>query len=101
MSSPRPGRSYDRKRCNKSVSELRDVSGDADIPVQVGANFVGLASTESVALSATSLEERGTLASVTYTSQNVRIRQNSKRETSTDLQRKACLKSSREERTEN
>ena len=64
MSSPRPGRSYDRKCCNKSVSELRDVSGDADIPVQVGANFVGLASTESVALSATSLEEGCTLGRV-------------------------------------
>lgn len=101
MSNPRPGRSYDRKCCNQSVSELRDVSGDGDIPVQVGANFVGLASTESVALSATSLEERGTLASVTYTSRNVRIWQDSERETSTDLQRKACLKSSREEGTEN
>lgn len=67
MSNPRPGRSYDRKCCNKSVSKLRDASRDGDIPVQVGTNFVGLGSTESVALRATSLEERGTLASVAYT----------------------------------
>ena len=36
-----------------------------DVPVEVGADFVRLASTESVALSATGLEETGTLSSVT------------------------------------
>lgn len=35
-------------------------------PVQVGADLVGLASTDSVALSATGLEKTSSLASITY-----------------------------------
>ena len=36
-----------------------------DVPVEVGADFVGLASTESVALCTTGLEKTSTLSSVT------------------------------------
>ncbi len=36
------------------------------IPVQIGANLVGLTSTKSVALRATSLEEGSTLSRVTW-----------------------------------
>lgn len=38
----------------------------ADAPVQVGANLVGLAGTEGVALSTPCLEEGSTLGRVTY-----------------------------------
>ncbi len=38
----------------------------ADEPVQVGANLVGFTGTDSVALSAPSLEEGSTLGRVTY-----------------------------------
>ena len=41
-------------------------SNACDIPVKIRANLVRLAGTESVALSATGLEEGSTLSSVTY-----------------------------------
>ena len=51
----------------KSESEtVRREESALNVPVQVGADLVGLASTESVALSTPGLEETSTFSSVTY-----------------------------------
>ena len=54
-----------------SASSVEDVHAEegetAYAPMKVGADLVRLARTDSVALSATGLEETSTLGSVTYT----------------------------------
>jgi hypothetical protein len=59
------------KKSEQSLSaSKRDGTGlTTCLPVQVGADLVGLARSDSVALGATSLEETSTLRGVTYTSQ--------------------------------
>lgn len=61
MSSPQPGQTGGRKhlfiRGPKVSPSPRDRGGDSALTVQVGADFVRLASGESVALSAPSLEQ--------------------------------------------
>lgn len=55
---------------NTSVQRVALARENGNVPVEVGADFVGLTSGESVALSATSLEKTGTLGSVTYKGSN-------------------------------
>lgn len=53
------------------VSVLGWTDGCSALTVKVGANFVRFAGAESMALSATGLEERGALASVTCRASDV------------------------------
>ena len=73
MSSPRPGQSCDQRGWRGAEVSLstRQSECNDDLPVQIGANLVGLASSEGVALSTTGLEEGSTLSGVTYTSRGV------------------------------